>query len=65
MALNTGWWRYSEARTEQRDEGYTESARGLRRVVVTLQNVALAVMGRRRWKPPRISAGKYTVEDNA
>lgn len=66
VAFGRGWWRYSEARTAEREERYRESARGLGRVAQIAQNIARRVVyGRRRWKPSRISAKTYMVEDSA
>lgn len=66
VAFGRGWWRYSEARTAEREERYRESARGLGRVAQIVQNVARRVVyGRRCWKPARISAKTYMVEDSA
>ncbi len=62
MALATGWWRYSESRTAERELRYRESARGLRGVVLTLGGIAQRVLGRRNWKPPRVDGRKYVVE---
>lgn len=66
LALSTGWWRYSQQRTAQREEAYRESARGLRGVWEVLQGMAQRVVyGRRGWKPQRINGRVYIVEDGA
>lgn len=64
VAFGRGWWHYSQARTDERDAAYLESARGMRRGLLVLQGMALRILyGRRRWKPPRVNAKLYTVED--
>ena len=65
MALATGWWRYSEARTADRELQYREGARSLRGVLFTLLGIVQRLTGRRNWKPRRVDGRKYVVEAEA
>jgi hypothetical protein len=62
----SGWWKYSESRTAQRDADYTENAQNLMRLERGVMGVVYRLLyGTRRWKPARISAKQYHVEDQA
>lgn len=63
LALATGWWRYSNVRTAERETQYRESARGVWGVLLVLQGLVYRVVhGRRRWKPPRVDGKQYVVD---